>query len=96
MLLIRLLIRGYQLFISPALEWIGGGPGSGCRFEPTCSHYFLKACETHGVGRGSWLGVKRLARCHPWGGLGPDPVPPVRSVGARTSAAKAGQIETIA
>ncbi|HEV7866109.1 MAG TPA: membrane protein insertion efficiency factor YidD [Chthoniobacteraceae bacterium] len=76
MFLIRLLIRAYQLLLSPILEWLGGGPGSGCRFEPTCSHYFLQACETHGIPRGSWLGIKRLARCHPWGGEGLDPVPP--------------------
>lgn len=42
---------------------------------PTCSAYFLEAVETHGIGRGSWLGLKRLARCHPWGGCGYDPVP---------------------
>ncbi|HEX8296641.1 MAG TPA: membrane protein insertion efficiency factor YidD [Chthoniobacteraceae bacterium] len=79
MFLIRVFIRAYQWLISPILETLGGGPGSGCRFEPTCSHYFLEACETHGVLRGSWLGLKRLARCHPWGGMGPDPVPPKSS-----------------
>ncbi len=52
-----------------------GGPGSGCRFTPTCSAYFLEAVETFGIARGSWLGVKRLGRCHPWGGHGFDPVP---------------------
>jgi putative membrane protein insertion efficiency factor len=51
------------------------GPGSGCRFTPTCSAYFLEAVETHGFVRGSWLGLKRLARCQPWGGAGHDPVP---------------------
>jgi putative membrane protein insertion efficiency factor len=75
MLLIRLMIRGYQIFISPVLSALVG-PGGGCRFEPTCSCYFLTAVETHGVLRGGWLGVKRLARCHPWGGRGHDPVPP--------------------
>jgi putative membrane protein insertion efficiency factor len=71
----RLLIRAYQIFVSPVLTYIVG-PGCGCRFEPTCSHYLLEAVETHGALRGGWLGLKRLARCHPWGGAGPDPVPP--------------------
>ncbi len=84
MFLIRILIRGYQLLLSPALQLLTG-PGGGCRFEPSCSRYFLEACETHGALRGSWLGLKRLARCQPWGGLGFDPVPPARVVGARSS-----------
>jgi hypothetical protein len=75
--MIRLLIRGYQLLISPLLTLILG-PGCGCRFQPTCSHYFLEAVETHGSLRGGWLGLKRLGRCHPWGSAGFDPVPPPR------------------
>ncbi len=75
MSIVRVLIRGYQLLISPVLSWLGG-PGAGCRFEPTCSHFFIEAVERHGVIRGGWLGLKRLARCHPWGGHGFDPVPP--------------------
>ena len=75
MLVIRALFRGYKLLVSPVLSWIGG-PGSGCRFEPTCSEYMVEAMETHGLLRGAWLGVKRLARCQPWGGQGLDPVPP--------------------
>jgi hypothetical protein len=75
MLLIRALHRGYKWFVSPLLVWIGG-PGSGCRFEPVCSDYMLEAIETHGLCRGSWLGARRLCRCHPWGGAGFDPVPP--------------------
>ena len=75
--LVRLLIRCYQRFFSPALHFIGG-PGSGCRFHPTCSEYFLQAVERHGVLYGSWLGLRRIARCHPWGGHGEDPVPPAR------------------
>jgi putative membrane protein insertion efficiency factor len=71
---IRILIRSYQLTLSPLLQAVGG-PGSGCRFEPSCSHYFLLAVETHGPWRGSWLGLKRIGRCHPWGGSGHDPVP---------------------
>ena len=71
---IRILIRSYQLTLSPLLQTLGG-PGSGCRFEPTCSEYFLKAVDQHGAVRGSWLGLKRIGRCHPWGGCGQDPVP---------------------
>lgn len=73
-LFVRVAIRGYQLAISPVLAWLVG-PGGGCRFEPTCSHYFLEAVERHGILRGGWMGLKRLARCQPWGGKGYDPVP---------------------
>ena len=72
--LIRFLFRAYKWTLSPLLTWLGG-PGTGCRFHPTCSRYFLGAVECHGALRGSWLGLKRLARCHPWGGQGEDPVP---------------------
>jgi putative membrane protein insertion efficiency factor len=54
---------------------IGAGRASPCRFEPSCSTYALEALERHGALRGTWLSVRRLARCHPWGGLGWDPVP---------------------
>jgi uncharacterized protein len=72
---IRLLICIYQCTLSPLLNLLSG-PGGGCRFQPTCSDYFLHAVEAHGLLYGSWLGVKRIARCHPWGGCGYDPVPP--------------------
>jgi putative membrane protein insertion efficiency factor len=51
------------------------GRPSPCRFVPSCSTYALEALESHGAARGSWLVVRRLGRCHPWGGLGFDPVP---------------------
>lgn len=72
--IIRIAIRGYQRFISPLLHAVGG-PGSGCRFAPTCSEYFLQAVEIHGVLRGTWMGLKRIARCQPWCEGGEDPVP---------------------
>lgn len=62
------LVRFYQILISPLL-------GSNCRFTPTCSNYMLEALEVHGLIKGLYLGVKRIFRCHPWGGSGYDPVP---------------------
>jgi putative membrane protein insertion efficiency factor len=62
------LIRFYQRFISPAL------PPS-CRYYPTCSEYTYQAVERYGVLKGSWLGAKRLLRCHPFHPGGYDPVP---------------------
>jgi len=64
-----MLIRFYQWFISPLLP-------KNCRYEPTCSHYMVKALQVHGIFKGFWMGVKRISRCHPWGGSGYDPVPP--------------------
>jgi putative membrane protein insertion efficiency factor len=80
--LLRGFIRIYQCTISPLLSLISG-PGCGCRFEPTCSHYFLEAVDMHGFLHGIWLGLKRLARCQPWGGSGPDPVPAYREIRVR-------------
>jgi putative membrane protein insertion efficiency factor len=75
---IRLVIRFYQRILSPMLKFTAG-PAAGCRFSPTCSHYFLQAVELHGPFRGSWIGICRIFRCHPWGGSGYDPVPPARN-----------------
>lgn len=61
-------IRVYQAIGSPFL-------GRHCRFHPTCSHYGVEAIERHGAVRGSWLTIRRLARCHPLGSAGWDPVP---------------------
>ena len=66
------LVRLYQVTLSP---WLGAN----CRFQPTCSAYAMEALETHGVIRGGWLALCRIARCHPWGGSGFDPVPPQKT-----------------
>lgn len=65
------LVRAYQVLLSPLI-------GGHCRFQPTCSAYAIEALRSHGVFRGSWLTVRRIARCHPFGGSGIDPVPPRR------------------
>ena len=62
------LVRFYRVAISP---WLGGN----CRFQPTCSSYAIEALQTFGVLKGSWLAARRIARCHPWGDSGYDPVP---------------------
>jgi putative membrane protein insertion efficiency factor len=61
-------IKIYRLILSP---WFG----TACRFTPGCSHYAQEAIGRYGALRGSWLAALRLARCHPWGGSGYDPVP---------------------
>ena len=63
-----LLIRFYQRFISPYL------PNS-CRYTPTCSQYAVEALKKYGLFKGGWLALRRILRCHPWGGSGYDPVP---------------------
>ncbi len=65
--LLSRLIRAYQA--------LRAGRPSPCRFAPTCSQYALDAVTAHGAGKGLWLAVRRLGRCHPWGGEGWDPVP---------------------
>jgi putative membrane protein insertion efficiency factor len=62
------LIKLYQWVLSPYI-------GPKCRYEPTCSHYALEALKKYGLFKGGWLAVKRISRCHPWGGHGVDPVP---------------------
>jgi putative membrane protein insertion efficiency factor len=69
------IVRFYQIVISPVLHRLAG-PNAGCRFTPTCSQYFIEAVQAHGALKGSWLGVKRILRCNPWGGYGDDPIPP--------------------
>lgn len=62
------LVKLYQWLISPLF------PPS-CRYTPTCSAYMIEAIQVWGPIRGTWLGIKRMSRCHPWGGCGHDPVP---------------------
>ncbi|MBS1753755.1 MAG: membrane protein insertion efficiency factor YidD [Ferruginibacter sp.] len=62
------LIKLYQAIISP---WIGPK----CRYTPTCSQYGIEALKKYGPVKGLWLTIKRVSRCHPWGGHGYDPVP---------------------
>lgn len=62
------LVRFYQVVLSPLIP-------ARCRYSPTCSSYAIEALEKHGAFRGTWLALKRLGRCQPWGGHGYDPVP---------------------
>jgi uncharacterized protein len=73
-MVLKALIRLYQVAISAPLHFLSG-PLGGCRFVPSCSQYFLEALDEHGAWRGSLLGMRRILRCHPWGGEGYDPVP---------------------
>lgn len=66
--LVLLLIRFYQRALSPLL-------GSNCRYYPSCSHYTYEAVEKYGAGKGTWMGLRRVFRCHPWHPGGYDPVP---------------------
>ncbi|WP_224483716.1 membrane protein insertion efficiency factor YidD [Robertkochia aurantiaca] len=62
------LVRVYQVAISPLTP-------AACRYSPTCSQYTVEALKKHGIIKGGWLAIKRIASCHPWGGSGYDPVP---------------------
>jgi len=64
------MIRGYQVGISTWTQ-------PACRFVPTCSEYATEVIQLHGALRGTWLAVRRIGRCHPWGSFGSDPAPPV-------------------
>ena len=63
-----MLINFYKPFLSPYM-------GRSCRFQPTCSTYTYEAIQKYGIIKGGWLGLRRILRCHPWGGSGYDPVP---------------------
>ena len=71
---LKALIRGYQLLISPLLP-------ATCRYAPTCSNYALVAVERFGPLRGGWMAIKRIVRCNPWHEGGYDPVPALAMVG---------------
>ena len=77
------LLRVYRAVISPLY-------GEVCRYYPSCSAYALEAVEVHGSVRGSWLAVRRLARCHPWTPGGVDKVPPRRGHGSPVAAGRCG------
>ena len=62
------IIKSYQKWISPLLP-------ARCRYQPTCSQYCIEALSIHGLFKGFFLGIRRILRCHPWGGSGHDPVP---------------------
>ena len=66
--ILSLPVRAYRLVLSPYV-------GHGCRYQPTCSAYALDALARHGAVKGAWLALRRIGRCHPWGGQGYDPVP---------------------
>ncbi len=66
------LLKGYGYLVSPLL-------GNNCRFYPSCSQYAREAVERHGVGKGLWLALRRVSRCHPWHPGGYDPVPGTHS-----------------
>jgi hypothetical protein len=81
-----LLIRIYQRTLSPLL-------GPVCRFEPSCSRYAVECLEYHGALRGSWLSVRRIARCHPFNPGGYDPPPPPRLGPSPTDSANAASAD---
>ena len=66
--LVSVPVRLYRIFGSPFF-------GMNCRYQPTCSAYAMEALERHGAAKGAWLALKRILRCHPWGGSGVDNVP---------------------
>lgn len=73
------LVAIYRAIISPI---IAAAIGPACRFEPTCSEYASDAIRRHGIARGGWMAIRRLARCRPGGGWGYDPAPPPARDGA--------------
>jgi putative membrane protein insertion efficiency factor len=68
------IVRTYRWTLSPTKTFLFGPLGQ-CRFTPSCSEFALEAIKTHGAVTGGWCAIKRVCRCHPWGGCGHDPVP---------------------
>jgi hypothetical protein len=81
--ILRAAITLYRWILAPVL-------GANCRYEPSCSAYAHEAIGTHGALAGSWLALRRLCRCHPWGGSGWDPVPPCPHSHSTSAAHPAG------
>jgi putative membrane protein insertion efficiency factor len=79
---LRALITVYRYGLSPVL-------GANCRYEPSCSAYAQEAISVHGPLRGSWLAIRRIFRCQPWGGMGYDPIPMARPCNHNHSSASA-------
>lgn len=77
-LVLQIVIRGYQLLVSPFFPPC-------CRYFPSCSNYARQAVARHGPVKGGWLALRRILSCHPWGGLGFDPVPEATSEEKNTS-----------
>jgi hypothetical protein len=84
-----LLIRLYQAALSPVIVAVLG-PSARCRFTPSCSQYAREAVRLHGALIGSWLALRRLGRCHPWGDGGEDP-PPAGPLKFKWSSLKGGK-----
>ncbi len=83
-------IRLYQLVVSP-LKTAVFGPWARCRYSPCCSQYAIEALRSHGLAGGLWLALQRLLRCHPFGGMGYDPVPTRPQTGLTCVALEPGQ-----
>jgi hypothetical protein len=86
--LMRGVITLYRWTISPLV-------GPACRYTPSCSRYAAEAISVHGPFKGAWLGLKRIGRCHPWGGAGHDPVPPACTPDCAHHAPPSNPISTV-